>query len=194
MGTTNISMPQVGRQPPAVDFIDNRLPKHHRMFQNPPIHYEPSRDLYVSNASTTTAGSGNAASEVFITDDFELPPRPANTDLKAMRFWRWLFPDAMAALTSRSTSPTMKADYNIRQKPTWEAVYETLETARGEYQTEDGKRKLFRKVRRRAADHVAPAAEAARSISTMVPDFPFSTPVLGAVVVILDVRRRCFSG
>jgi hypothetical protein len=122
------------------------------------------------------------------TDDaYDLPPRPADTDIKAMKFWNWLFPLAMADLVSGSVPPPTRPKHSIRDKTDWESVYATLEAARGEYRTEDGIRRLFRKVRRRAADRAAPFAEAARTVSTLAPDSPFSTPVLGAVVVILDV-------
>jgi hypothetical protein len=164
------------------------------MFQDPPIHYEASRDRYVSNDPTQpmTRRSSNTPPAALDppnpTDDtYDLPPRPADTDIKAMKFWNWLFPLAMADLVSGSVPPPTKPEHSIRDKTNWESVYITLEAAREEYRTEDGMRKLFRKMRRRAADRAAPAAEAARTASTLAPDSPFSTPVLGAVVVILDV-------
>ncbi|KAL2799442.1 hypothetical protein BJX66DRAFT_332929 [Aspergillus keveii] len=194
MGTANDPMPRVSRQPPTVDFIDQKVSKYHTMFQDPPIHYEASRDRYVSNDLTQpmTRRSSNTPPAALDppdpTDDtYDLPPRPADTDIKAMKFWNWLFPLAMADLVSGSVPPPTKPEHSIRDKTNWESVYVTLEAAREEYRTEDGMRKLFRKMRRRAADRAAPAAEAARTASTLAPDSPFSTPVLGAIVVILDV-------
>ncbi|KAL3451096.1 hypothetical protein BJX65DRAFT_304503 [Aspergillus insuetus] len=209
MGTANEPMPRLSRQPPTVDFINKKLPKHHNMFQNPPIHYEPSHGGYVSNnspAQPMTSRSGNTPPAALDppdpTDDvFDLPPRPADTDIKAMKFWNWLFPLAMAHLVSESVPPPTKPEHSIRDKTNWESVYAILEAAREEYRTEDGMRNLFRKMRRRLADRAAPAAEAARTVSTLAPDSPFSTPVLGAVVVILDalkttaeVRQQALNG
>ncbi|KAL2837694.1 hypothetical protein BJY01DRAFT_237764 [Aspergillus pseudoustus] len=205
MASVDNSMPQISGQPPTIDFIDNRLPKHHMMFQNPPIHYEPSHDRYVANkdpANPMASGGGNIPHKpLYPFDPYDLPPRPADTDIKAMTFWTWLFPLAMADLTSKVIQPNTKTAYRIRNKPDWESVYEILEAARGEYCAEDGKRKLFRKVRRRAADGVAPVVEAAHTVCTLAPNSPFSTPVLGAVVIILDalkttadVRQQALTG
>jgi hypothetical protein len=124
------------------------------MFQNPPIHYEPSPDRYVLNnspAKPMTSGSGITSATAFdpsdpAADTFDIPPRPADTDIKALTFWNGLFPEAMASLKLRAVAPSTKPKHIIRDKSNWDAVYETLETARGEYQVEDGTRKLWRKV------------------------------------------------
>ncbi|KAJ0414354.1 hypothetical protein BJY00DRAFT_321098 [Aspergillus carlsbadensis] len=197
MATTNDSMPRISRQPPTVDFIDNQLPKHHPMFQNPPTHYDPSSDRYVGSASPAKPmASGNSNTLTWAPDpvdpaddNWELPPRPADTDIKAMTFWDWLFPLAMADLALKPAPTSTKPEHSIRHKTDWDSVYETLEKARGEYRTEDGKRKLFRKVRRRAADQAAPVAEAARTVSALAPNSLFSTPLLGAVVMMLDALK-----
>ncbi|KAL4862331.1 hypothetical protein BDV12DRAFT_190492 [Aspergillus spectabilis] len=204
----NDGMPKISRQPPSVDFIDNRLPKHHRMFQNPPIHYDPSVDRYVSNSNAMApkaTGGGSAkvsTSKNTATDPYELPPRPAYTDIKAMKFWNGAFPAAMDELRTRTQPPKKKAEYNIRDKADWDSVFDILEAARDQYCTARGPVGWLRKVRRRGADKISPVAETARTISTMSPNTPFSTPVLGAIVVILDwqaiktssdVRERALS-
>ncbi|KAL5332559.1 hypothetical protein BJX70DRAFT_126789 [Aspergillus crustosus] len=194
MGTKD-AMPQVSRQPPSVDFIDKRLPKHHRMFQNPPVHYDPSVDQYVSNTSAmapkaTGRGTAKAAAgQNPATDPYELPPRPAYTDIKAIKFWNDVFPSALAELRSRSAAPKRKLEHSIREKNDWDSIFDTLETARDQYCAERGPVGWLRKVRRRGADKISPVAETARTLSTLSPNTPFSTPVLGAIVVILDAMK-----
>ncbi|KAF7556378.1 hypothetical protein G7Z17_g1417 [Cylindrodendrum hubeiense] len=79
-----------------------------------------------------------------------------------------------------------KTEFSIRNEDDWDAIYEKLEQARTKYQNEGGKVGWLRKVRRKAADHVAPGAEIAKNVGKLVPDNPYSTPIAGAVQVLLD--------
>lgn len=62
--------------------------------------------------------------------------------------------------------------------------------ARNKYQETKGSLGLgsLRKVRRKTADNISPWAEAAKTASALTPDNIYSTPILGAVEVVLDVR------
>lgn len=74
------------------------------------------------------------------------------------------------------------------QASDWEAVYAILERARNEYQSRGGPVGWWWRVRRKATNNaVAPLQGITAMASKMAPDDPFSTPVLGAVGMLLDV-------
>lgn len=101
-----------------------------------------------------------------------------------------MFPEALDRLRSTTEEPKgrAKTEYSIRDVDDWDAIYDKLERARAKYQNEGGTVGLLRKVRRKAADRVVPVAETTRNVSKAAPDSIFSTPVLGAVQILLDVR------
>ncbi|KAJ5715306.1 uncharacterized protein N7483_012487 [Penicillium malachiteum] len=196
MGNWTLRIPRPSKQPPPVDFIENRLPSHHAMFSGHQNHYDPSTENYVPNRPLLTSsegleppkeGSGKDSEQ----DEYELPPRPAVSDTKAMARWAAMFPSAMATMIAKSTPPHDRANasYNIRDRTNWEMVCEVLEAARDKYQQEGGPVRWFRKVRRKAADHIIPIAEAAQIASNVVPNNPYSTPVLASVVIVLDAMK-----
>lgn len=80
--------------------------------------------------------------------------------------------------------------YSIRDKDDWDAIYSILESARGQYQRAKGPVGTLRRVRRKFADHSSPLAGAVKTASQIAPDSACTTPVLGAVELILDVRNR----
>ena len=120
-------------------------------------------------------------------------PRPAWTDTKAMQFWNNIFLKALAKFNSTTVEPKgrSKTQYSIRDKNDWDSLYGTLELARDEYQKAGGPVGWLRKTRRKAADNIAPLAGATELASNLNPNNPYSTPVLGAVGVLLDVRHLC---
>lgn len=188
-------VPDLSLQPASIDFIDNRLAKHHCAFVNPPVHYDPMSGQYKHNSQAsalaqshgvlTTPGTSVAAPQ----NNDGPTARPIWTTTSAMRIWNDIFPQAMDRFRS---TPKLKGgpkpDYNIRDKDDWDAVYDMLVAARAEYQVKGGVVGLLRKVRRKAADSVGPAVEIAHAASKIAPNDPYATPVLGAVEVVLDVR------
>ncbi|KAJ3548882.1 hypothetical protein NM208_g781 [Fusarium decemcellulare] len=194
MTTNNTLMSNPTNQPATVTFIDNHLAEHHPAFAGSMVMFDPMAGQYVPNnqdvISTAPDGdpvaSSNSAAGQFTANSF--PPRPTWTDTAAMKFWESIFPEAMVKL-AEETEPNSKLDptFNIRKKTDWDSVYDTLQAARVRYQEQGGKVGWLRKVRRRIADNITPGAEVARIASTVTPNDPYSTPVLGTVQVLLDV-------
>ncbi|KAK5991956.1 hypothetical protein PT974_05351 [Cladobotryum mycophilum] len=112
-------------------------------------------------------------------------PRPTWTDINALTFWNTLFPIALTKFLTTSQEPCgrSKTAYSIRENgKTWDGVYDVLERARSKYE-QQGK---IGGLRRKAADSIAPIAEGAKIASHVVPSNPYSTPILGAVSILLD--------
>ncbi|KAH7009847.1 hypothetical protein EDB80DRAFT_414775 [Ilyonectria destructans] len=207
MADPNSAVPKLRLQPLAVDFMDNRLPQHHQMFLNPPTCYDPSSGNYVPSSQALVPRPNNSALAppgahsmtppttlpAPINDD-SFPSRPAWTDTKAMNFWNGIFPEALEKFkTTTEPKGRSKTDFSIRNEDDWDAIYDKLELARAKYQNEEGKVGWLRKVRRKAADHVAPVAESAKNVGKLVPDSPYSTPVAGAVQLLLDAVNTAAS-
>ncbi|KAH7136819.1 hypothetical protein B0J13DRAFT_625450 [Dactylonectria estremocensis] len=205
MADPNPFISRLQHQSPAVDFMDNRLPPHHPMFLDPPTHYDLNSGKYVPNSQALASrpednafvhGEAHPALSPqsptplptsMIANDSSYPSRPSWTDTKAMKFWNAIFPEALEKFKATpEPKGRPKTPYSLRNEHDWDAIYEKLEKARSKYQNEGGKVGWIRKVRRKAADHVAPAAEATKSVGKLVPDNPYSTPVAGAVQVLLD--------
>lgn len=194
------SIPRLDQQGPAVDFIDNRLGQHHSMFDNPPVYFNPTIQRYVS---TTLPLFSPVPSEDKVHQvaekwkrtpppnmDLVLPPRPADTNVKAMVFWTAMFPEAMTEFRKRSPPPKDRdtTPYDIRNKLDWESVYDALEAAKEKYSHPDGFRGKVLRSRRRLADKSSLLSEAARMATVIAPDNTCTTPVLGSIKVILEVR------
>jgi len=122
----------------------------------------------------------------------ERSPRPAITDTRVMNFWEAIFPASMVRFSSDTTEPKARAGttYSIRDKDNWEAVYDVLNSARAQYQNEEGAVGWLRKVRRRAADNIAPVAAPTKTTFKLAPNDMLSTPVVGAIELVLDVRTK----
>lgn len=194
------SAPTPNYQKTAVDFIENRLPKHHPAFLNPPVRFDPMSGHYVSkdqavvqrpaDGSVMISGDSNA-----LLDDDGIPPRPEWTNICAMNFWNGIFPKAMDQLRSTTQPKGRTATiFDIRNKQDWETIYDTLEQARDKYQSEGGPVGWLRKVRRKGADNLAPVGVLVKTASKMAPNDPYATPILGAVEVLLDVRQAHAKG
>lgn len=189
-------IPKLDRQPASVDFIDNRLPKYHPAFVNPPARYDPMSQQYVPTSQAVIPRPGPGAA-VFsedwgIPDDIELIPRPALANTTVMTLWNGIFPEAMQKFRCTPEPKVgVKAAHNIRDKHDWSEICQTLETARTLYQ-DNGTGRLgpLRTARRKLADNITPAAEATKFVSKAVPSDPYATPILSSVGMILDVRPQ----
>lgn len=178
-------------RPAAVDFIDNRLPKYHPAFVNSSSHYDAEDRKYVPNTQVVvSAESGGAISLSNSSEPIDYgisSPRPNWTNIEALRCWNDLFPAALNRLMSTSQEPSgrSKSEYSIRQdKSDWNAVYNVLENAKAKYEQSNKVAGMLRKT----GENIAPVAQALKIASNMDPGSPYSTPVLGAVNIFLDVR------
>lgn len=193
-------IPHLHQQPPAVDFIDNDLGNHHSMFVNPRARYSYDNQLsqYIPNGvpqiniETGIFEHSHPNGPLLGThngEEVSLAVRPAFRNPKAMKFWNDLFPEAMAKFRSRSDAPKSlsQTPFNIREMADWDSVYDTLAAAKDQYCQKRGTRGSIRRFWHRVEDNITPVAETAKIASNAAPDNTFSTPILGVLVVILDV-------
>lgn len=107
--------------------------------------------------------------------------------INALTFWAGIFPESMAQFNSTQESYSRsKSMYDIRDKTDWHSVYETLELARKNRDSDGGS---LRKAHRRKIDRVKPGANAAKLESKVTSQESLATPVLDAVEVILDAVK-----
>jgi hypothetical protein len=125
------------------------------------------------------------------TSSYTPPVRPEYADVEAMKYWNRLFPIAMDIFIS--TTPSSKPPspkYNIRDKREWNSVYQVLENARSQYQSKGGAVGKLNFHLRKGADNIAPVANAVSIASKLAPQDQFATPILGTIVILLDVRQH----
>ncbi|EAQ84529.1 predicted protein [Chaetomium globosum CBS 148.51] len=171
-------------RPVTVAYIDHHLQQQHPMFANPPVQYNPLSGQYTPNKNALAPCA----------DDDHLPSRPDLGDVKAMRFWNGIFPDAMAEFkTTKEPHGRASTDYSIRSQDSWDEIYRRLEAAQAKYQQVGGPVGWLRKVRRKMADNIAPVAGAVGIAGTVGHGEPIVTPVLGAVEMVLDALEA-FNG
>ena len=198
MADPDSSIPMLGRHPPTVTFIDHRLPKYHPVFATSSMQYDPMVQQYVPSSQSQVPGSNNSmvatGSSAAPSNNTEPLPRPVLTDTKAMKFWNDIFSAAIDRFKStKEPKGRSQTIYNIRDKSDWDSVYDTLTLARKKYRENGGSvGRWLRRVRRKAADNITPGVEVAKIASKVVPQNPYATPVVGAVEVLLDVRRVHF--
>ncbi|KAH0425036.1 hypothetical protein CcaCcLH18_11179 [Colletotrichum camelliae] len=188
--------PRLHHRPITVDYIDNHLQKYHPAFVNPPIRFDSMSGHYVLKdqalvqrpAENLVVASG--ASDDLL-DDYGVPPRPELTSTNSMKYWNAIFPEAMKQLRL-TTKPKGRAGaaFDIRNKQDWDSVYGALEEARNKYKSEGGSLGWVRKVRRKGADNINMVGQTVKIVSKAVPSNPYSTPILGAVEILLDVIKN----
>jgi hypothetical protein len=195
LAMTNPPIPAITKRAPTIDFIDQRLPKHHPLFATQAAQYDPMSKQYVPGNQVVGANTSNslvnAGAASTLSSSNNLVQRPEWTDLNAMVFWNGAFGDSMS-LFKRTPEPKGRSGsvYDIREKADWNSVYDTLEMARKKYEAGGGP---LRKARRKIADRVTPGADAARIGSKVVPQDNIATPVIGAVEIILDAVKTSAS-
>ncbi|RFU34145.1 hypothetical protein B7463_g2238, partial [Scytalidium lignicola] len=183
------TIPKLQLQSPAVDFIDNHLAKYHPAFANHHARYDHTTGRNVAIQETIVMPSGGPIAPpalLAVADDYEIPPRPLPSPVKAMKFWDDIFLDAMSTFEDMSTKDPTEPIYSIRGKKDWETVYGRLEAARNAYNSTEGIRGKVRNVYRKVADNIQPVIE----LTKFVPDIDYVTPVLSAVQVLLEAAKQ----
>ncbi|KAF2438729.1 hypothetical protein P171DRAFT_423076 [Karstenula rhodostoma CBS 690.94] len=179
----NPPIPAITKRSPTIDFIDQRLPKHHPLFATQAVRYDPMLGQYQAVGANISSNLVNTGASITPSSSNSLISRPEWTNLNAMPFWNEIFADSMSQFKSTpEPKGRSKSIYDIRGKTDWHSVYDTLETARNKYETSGG---TIRNIRRKVADKVTPGAEAARIGSKVAPQDKVVTPILGAVEVVL---------
>lgn len=175
----------LGLQPPSVDFIDNRLPLIHKAFTFPWIGYDRKIGRYLPKEldSADVFQQNDAA---LMNRDGEVPTgQPIQPNVPAtMTFWNDIFDPSMGMFKSLHPKQPQRrvkdgSNYSIREKTAWEQVYTQLEKALERYV---GGR--YKKYRRLGGDHVTRVAKLGVKVA---PSSDITTPILGAVQIILDV-------
>jgi len=207
-------IPKIHLQPPSVDFIDNQLPGYHDAFRNLQARFDTAAQRYVptsdgDNGENTAIASvsplnsapapllrrqncySDTSDEDNTSDDSDnggensLAPRPLPAQAVAMKFWGFLFDDALETFKRRHEQPKERPEiYDIRRTTNWEAVYARLQLARKAY---DGTKGDFgdrpKRMRRKIGDY----AGTLRGLAKFIPDGTYTSPVRAAVEVLLDV-------
>lgn len=190
-------IPELDRQPLAVDYIDNHAPRLHPAFAQRGSKYDPALGRYVLTAPSLTA----AADE----PKMQPPPPPSLTreassvsqttvateddvtTAESMRFWDEVFPEAMERLKAKSAEPEGReaAGCSIRGLTDWRQVYQVLERCHQLYIDDSSWTKKFKKGFRSFSDHGAVPMQNAWQ---MIPDVSYISPVRGTIDILFDVR------
>lgn len=116
-----------------------------------------------------------------------LAPRRLPPKATAMKFWSFIFDDALRKFKEEHGQPKGRPDmYDIRNTANWDAVYERLQQASKVY---DGTTKGFWGRSKRARRRVTDYASSAPGLVKFVPEGTFTSPVRAAMEVLLDVGR-----
>lgn len=195
MASPSSFVPELVNQPPSVDFIENRMPKYSPAFRNSPVYYNTASQRFVSNErqkslsleqTSSVSIQNNAIEQEFppIGHAMALVTSPsANTE--AMKYWDEIFSDALTQLQTTSEPRIKNTELRIRCDKGWDTIYLKLEKARSGYLKQGGQ---FGQIVRWCADHTTPATVLVKIAQGVAPSNPYSTPVLGAVQLILNVR------
>jgi hypothetical protein len=184
----------------SVQFIDDDLKDLHNALKNPLSEYDSHVRRYVAVSSKFGLVSGNRVAPHFTDTIMEEGGSseqsqalvPATTP---MTFWESIFQVSLDRFkTLRPNEPQGReksgCNYSIRKKSTWEDIYAQLQKAR-EFYDGDTKglwghhAKSYNKKRRSFIDHTVPIA---RQAVRFVPQMDYTTPVVAAVQVLVDVN------
>lgn len=191
--------PGTERRPMSVQFIDDDLKDLHNALKQPLSTYDSYSRRYVavsSNSGLANRGRGSSRITNTIMEEDNLEQSQALVPAEPpMTFWESIFQvsiDRFKTLWHNEPPGREKSgcDYSIRKKSTWEDVYGQLQKAR-EFYDGDTKglwgrhAKSFTKKRRSVIDHTTPVA---RQAVRFVPQMEYTTPVVAAVQVLVDVN------
>lgn len=187
-------------RPMSVQFIDDDLKDLHNALKHPLSTYDSHSRRYIAVSSNSgladmRAGSSRITDRI-MEDDNDLEQTQALVPAETpMTFWDSIFQvsiDRFRTLWHDEPQGREKSgcDYSIRKKSTWEDIYGQLQKAR-EFYDGDTKglwgrhAKSFTKKRRSIIDHTTPVA---RQAVRFVPQMEYTTPVVAAVQVLVDVN------
>lgn len=195
------SSSRTDRRPIPVQFIDDDLKDLHNALNQPLSTYDYHSRRYVAMSSTSglaRRGTGSSrATDTVMEDDDDLTQTQALVPAATpMTFWDSVFQISLERFkTLWPDEPQGRAksgcNYSIRTKSTWEDIYDQLQKAR-EFYDGDTKglwgrhAKSYTKKKRSFIDHTVPIA---RQAVRFVPQMEYTTPVVAAVQVLVDVSR-----
>lgn len=194
------SAPRTDRPPISVQFIDDDLKDLHNALKHPLSAYDSYTRRYVV-ASSNPGFAGGETVAPHLTDTImedgggSEQSQALVPTVTPMTFWDSIFHvslDRFRTLWPDEPQGREKSgfNYSIRQKLTWEDIYGQLQKAR-EFYDGDTKglwgrhAKSYTKKRRSIVDHTAPIA---RQAVRFVPQMDYTTPVVAAVQVLVDVN------
>jgi hypothetical protein len=195
MASSSDFVPDLGSQPPSVDFIENRMPKYSPAFRNSPVSYNTASQRFISTHRQKN-GPREQISPIYIQNNAieqEFPPigqpmalvASPSTNTEAMKYWNDIFPDALTQLQTTAEPRIKNLELRIRYDKGWDTIYIKLENARSGYLKQGGQ---FGQMVRWCADHTTSATILVKIAQGVAPSNPYSTPVLGAVQLILNVK------
>ncbi|RDA94030.1 hypothetical protein CP533_5284 [Ophiocordyceps camponoti-saundersi (nom. inval.)] len=172
---------------PAVDFVETRLPRYHKAFDNTQVRYDPALDRFVDAMELY-----RPKSQLLHHDP---SPRPLPAEIEVMSFWKGIFPRAMSLLNDLpALRDSDHPEYGIRHLGTWEEVHDRLCRAKTSYEfgkkkTKTGARAMenYRKGLRIGMDH---AVYPLQQVTKMMPSNDIASPVVGGVKVLLEAYKR----
>jgi hypothetical protein len=180
--------PSLNLQPLSVDFIDDRLPDFHDAFKSSQSQYDHASSRYIPTRMQAPPPATEAEAEA---DEAE----NALPVTARMAFWAKIFTQCMdefkADNPKKPNRQLKDVDYSIRDKTNWEDIYSQLQKAREFY---DGDKRGFwgryEKGKRWLVDHSGPLLQQGIKF---VPKVDYTSPVLAAVQVFLDVSCPGFT-
>ncbi|KAK3983790.1 hypothetical protein QBC44DRAFT_391456 [Cladorrhinum sp. PSN332] len=183
MPETTPSSVELNQQQVVGNFISSRLSQYHAAFADPPLHHDPMSGLYVPNNQMMVPRPNQ---------EVGYASRQQLTDTDLMTLWSAIFPASMDRFKADAKEPKGRAgtEFSIRDKDSWDEIYTVLVSARSKYQDEGGRVGWLRNICRKGADNVAPIAASAKTTSKLVPNNVISTPVVGALELVLDAIKK----
>lgn len=178
MSVPRKDIPRVNLQPPSVDFIDNRLDEYHPAFKaNSSVQY----DQTVGHYTVTPPG----AQMLEPASEQSLPPRQALPEVGQLKFWDTLLPEAMNRLRKKPTL-TLKPEYLIRDKTSWEDIHGQLQKAQELY---EGNPKSTHGKIKNLARKVTDNAGFFKQVADIGKGIDYVSVPIAVVGILLDVSR-----
>jgi hypothetical protein len=169
--------------PSSVGFIANQLPNQHDAFKTSQGQYDPVSQKYVAPVSSGLTGS-------LPEDDLSKSRERLVPMRRPERPWDLIFTQSMQRFLDRyPIEPKARSGsgLSIRNEANWDSIYEKLQKARERY---DGANKGFRGRAQRGHRKLADQNASLRQLAKFVPNDPFTSPVLAAVEVLVDVSQH----
>ncbi|KAI0520974.1 hypothetical protein F5B22DRAFT_634829 [Xylaria bambusicola] len=178
------SIPQVHRQPVAVDFVDKSLSRFHHAFAQHCYNYNPKLDRYVGSSYLSAVKMPTEGSKAHLkAGGIPSPPEI----ILSMRFWEKVLPAAMDKLrTYKEPKGRQSTTYNIRDLDSWDEIYSQLETCRVRYLDDQGWSKKVKRGWRKFSENIGPV----QASWNLVPDIDYLTPIRGVVDCVFDAIKR----